>query len=118
MTKIFRTFIFATALMIMSQATAFAGAQDFILVNNTDLPIYHVYCSRANAGTWEEDILGATGVLMEGESVRISFDAAQRGRYWDLRLVFNNGVDVYWEDVDLLTYSVITVNNDCTASFE
>lgn len=118
MTKIFRTFILAAALMIVSQTTAFAGAQDFILVNNTGSAIYHVFCSRANAGTWEEDILGSSGVLMGGESVRISFDAAQRGRYWDLRLVFDNGVDIYWEDVDLLTYSVITVNSDGTASFE
>ena len=117
MTKIFRTFILAVALMIVSQATAFAGAQDFILENNTASAIHHIYCCRANAGTWEEDLLGTSGVLMGGESVRISFDAAQRGRYWDLRLVFNNGVDIYWEDVDLLTYSVITVNSDGTASF-
>lgn len=118
MTKIFRTFILAAALMIVSQTTAFAGAQDFILVNNTGSAIYNIFCSRANAGTWEEDILGASGYLGAGDSVRISFDAAQRGRYWDLRLVFDNGVDIYWEDVDLLTYSVITVNSDGTASFE
>lgn len=118
MTKIFRTFILAAALMIISQATAFAGAQDFILVNNTDSAIYHVFCSAANAGTWEEDLLGPTGYLGAGESVVVRFDAAQRGRYWDLRLVFDNGVDIYWEDVDLLTYSVVTVNNDATADFQ
>ena len=118
MAKVFRTFILAAALMIMSQATAFAGAQDFILVNNTGSAIYHIFCSRANAGTWEEDLLGPTGYLDAGESVVVKFDAAQRGRYWDLRLVFDNGVDVYWEDVDLLTYSVVTVNSDATANFQ
>ena len=79
---------------------------------------YHDYCSAANSDTWEEDLRGATGVLDAGESVTISFDAAQRGRYWDLRLVFDNDVDIYWEDVDLLTYAVITVNSDATATFE
>ena len=118
MTKIFRVFILAAALMLMSQTSALAGAQDFAVVNNTGSTIHHIFCSRADTDNWEEDILGDVGVIYPDQYVTITFNAAERGQYWDFRVVFDNGVDLYWEDVDLLSVSVITVNSDGTADFD
>jgi hypothetical protein len=117
MVKIFRMFFLAAAFMFVAQASAFAGAQDFAFVNNTSLAVHNIYCSSANSDNWEEDVLGESGVVMPGETITIRFNAAQRGQYWDLRVVFENGTDIYWEDIDLLKVSVITVNNDGTANF-
>ncbi len=118
MEKIFRVFILAVAFILVSQASALAGAQDFAIVNNTGSTIHHIFCSRADTNNWEEDVLGSTGVIAPGEHVTITFNAAERGQYWDFRVVFDNGVDLYWEDIDLLSVSVITVNSDGTASFD
>ena len=76
MVKIFRMFILAAALMLVSQTQAFAGAQDFSVVNNTGSTIYHIYCSSVGSDNWEEDILGEKGVVMPGESVTITFNAS------------------------------------------
>lgn len=118
MFKYLRVMVLAAAVMLIAQAQAFAGAQDFVLVNNTGSTIYNLYCSAADADNWEEDLLGATGTLAPGEYVTIRFNSRERGQYWDLRLVFDNGVDIYWENVDLLSVSQITVNSDGTANFE
>ena len=50
--------------------------------------------------------------------ITITFNASERGQYWDFRVVFDNGTDLYWENVDLFSVSVITVNSDGTATFE
>ena len=118
MAKIFRVLILAAALMLISQTSALAGAQDFAIVNNTGSTIHHIFCSRADTNNWEEDVLGETGVIAPGEYATITFNAAERGQYWDFRVVFDNGADLYWEDIDLLSVSVITVNSDGTADFE
>ena len=118
MVKYLRVMVLAAAVMLIAQAQAFAGAQNFVLVNNTGSTIYNLYCSSVNSGNWEEDLLGATGTLAPGESATVNFNAGERGRYWDLRLVFDTGVDIYWENIDLFTIGTITVNSDGTANFE
>ncbi len=118
MVKYLRVMVLAAAIMLIAQSQAFAGAQNFVLVNNTGSTIYNLYCSSVNSGNWEEDILGDTGTVAPGESVTVNFNASQRGRYWDLRLVFDNGVDIYWENIDLYSIGTITVNSDGTANFE
>lgn len=117
MLKYFRVMVLAAAVMLLAQTQAFAGAQDFVLFNNTGSTVYNLYCSSSDSDSWEEDLLGDSGVLMPGETTRVRFNAAERGRYWDLRLVFDNGADIYWEDVDLLSVSKIIINSDGTANF-
>ncbi len=117
MVKALRVFVLTVALMLMANVPAFAGAQDFVIINNTGSTIFNIYCSAVNSGDWEEDILGDTGTIAPGESATIRFAASEGARYWDLRVVFDNGADLYWNNVDLLSVGEITVNSDGTANF-
>ena len=73
---------FLAALFVMAFASvAFAGAQDFILVNNTGFPIYKVNVSAASTNQWEEDILGSQ-ILNNGESLQVNFGVGNQ-QYWD-----------------------------------
>ena len=118
MYRTFRVFVLTVALMLMASVPALAGSQDFVLVNNTGSTIFNVYCSSSGTSDWEEDILGDTGTIAPGASATIRFDAAENSRYWDLRVVFDNGADLYWSNVDLFSIGEITVNSDGTANFK
>ena len=108
---------FLTALFVMAlSAVAFAGAQDFVLVNNTGYPIYKVNVSPASTNNWEEDILGSD-VLMNGESVHVSFGVGNT-QYWDINAVFEDGSSIAWFNIDLLSTYQVTLNNDGTATLE
>ena len=117
MLKSLRVFVLTVALMLMASAPALAGSQDFTIINNTGSTIFHIFCSSTNSGSWEEDILGDSGTIAPGASATIRFDAAENSRYWDLRVVFDNGADLYWNNVDLFSVGEITVNSDGTANF-
>ena len=118
MYKTLRVFVLTVALMLLANAPAFAGAQDFVLVNNTGSTIYNVYCSPTGSNNWEEDILGDTGTIAPGASVTIRFDARENVQYWDLLVVFDNGVQYPFAEIDLFSVSQITVNSDATANFQ
>ena len=118
MYRTFRVFVLTVALMLMASVPALAGSQDFVLVNNTGSTIYNVYCSPTGANNWEEDILGDTGTIAPGASVTIRFDARENVQYWDLLVVFDNGVQYPFAEIDLFSVSQITVNSDATANFQ
>ena len=109
--------LFLTALFAMAMsAVAFAGAQDFVLVNNTGYPIYKVNVSAASTNSWEEDILGSS-VLMNGESIRVNFGAGNT-QYWDIQAIFEDGSALAWYGIDLLSTYQVTLNNDGTATLQ
>ena len=108
---------FLAALFVMGlSSVAFAGAQDFVLVNNTGFPIYKVNVSAASTNSWEEDILGSS-VLMNGESVRVNFGAGNQ-QYWDIQAIFEDGSGIAWYGIDLLSTYQVTLNNDGTATLQ
>ena len=108
---------FLTALFVMAMsAVAFAGAQDFVLVNNTGYPIYKVNVSAASTNNWEEDILGSD-ILPNGSSVRVNFGAGNT-QYWDIQAIFEDGSAIAWYNIDLLSTYQVTLNNDGTASLQ
>ena len=108
---------FLAALFVMGlSSVAFAGAQDFVLVNNTGFPIYKVNVSAASTNSWEEDILGSQ-ILGNGEAVRVNFGVGDQ-QYWDIKAVFEDGSGLEWYGIDLLSVSQVTLNNDGTASLE
>ena len=108
---------FLTALFVMAMsAVAFAGAQDFTLVNNTGYPIYKVNVSAASTNSWEEDILGSD-ILPNGSSVRVNFGAGNT-QYWDIQAIFEDGSAIAWYNIDLLSTYQVTLNNDGTATLQ
>ena len=95
---------------------AFAGAQDFILVNNTGADIYVVNISPSGVNDWEEDILGRD-VLENGESVTVTFGLGNTA-LWDIQAVFQDGTSISWYEINLLEVSKVTLLGDGTATLQ
>jgi len=95
-------------LLLLAVAPAFAGDQDFTLVNETGLTIDQLYCSPTTTNVWEEDILGVD-VLKDGEKVHITFSRDEKAGDWDLMIVDEEGDKIYWKDIDLLEAETITI---------
>lgn len=113
--KKFRS-VLAVIFVLAFSTAAFAGAQDFVLINNTGDDIYVINISPSKSNDWEEDILGSD-ILEYGESVRVNFGAG-RTRYWDIQAVFEDESTISWYGIDLLETSVVTLNKDGTATLE
>lgn len=88
---------------------AWAGDQDFTLVNRTGVEIHKVYASPHSSDDWEEDILG-DDTLSDGESVNITFSPKERAAMWDLRVEDSDGNFITWESLDLLQISRVTLH--------
>lgn len=101
---------------VLFAGMAFAGAQDFVLVNNTGADIYVVNISPTSTNDWEEDILGSD-ILEDGEEVRVNFGVG-RTRYWDIQAVFEDDSTISWYKIDLLETSRVTLARDGTAYLE
>ena len=103
-------------LTLAFSATAFAGAQDFELVNNTGADITHVYVSPTNVNDWQEDVLGRE-VLMDGDSVVITFGGGERATYWDIKATFETGDSIFWKNFNLKSISTIVLQGNGDASY-
>ncbi len=108
--------------VLLSSAAAFAGKQDFVLVNKTGVEINAVYVSPSKSNDWEEDILGED-TLDDGESVKITFDRGENASMWDLRIEDHDGNSIEWTDIPLKKISEITLKynkktGEGTASFK
>ena len=114
--KSLRIFFLAALFVMAFASVAFAGAQDFTLVNNTGYPIYKVNVSAASTNNWEEDILGSD-ILANGEAVHVTFGVGNQ-QYWDINAVFEDGSSLSWYGIDLLSVAQVTLNNDGTATLQ
>ncbi len=94
--------------------TAFAGRQDFTLVNYTGRDIVNIYIAPSNTFYWDDDILDV-GVLYNMDSVHIHFSRKERDRYWDMMATFSDGNTWIWEDIDLFSVSTIALRFDGAA---
>jgi hypothetical protein len=95
-------------LLLTAIAPAFAGDQDFTLVNDTGLTIDQLYCSPTETKDWEQDVLGVD-VLKDGEKVEIKFSRDEKAKDWDLMIVDEQGDKIYWTDIDLFEAETITL---------
>lgn len=97
------------ALMSLAATAAFAGKQDFVLVNRTGYDISHVYVSPTKSDDWEEDVLGRD-VLEDGDSWEIAFERGERTCKWDLKVVYaDDDSSAYWRNIDLCSVRKITI---------
>ncbi|MBQ6971513.1 MAG: hypothetical protein IJP86_04070 [Synergistaceae bacterium] len=108
--------VLAAIFVLAFAASSFAGAQDFILVNNTGYDIYFVNVSPTSTNDWEEDILGSD-VLENGDAVTVRFGAG-RTRYWDIKAIFEDESSISWYKIDLLSTAIVTLNGDGSATLE
>lgn len=104
-------------MMMLSSSVAFAGAQDFTLVNNTGVLIHKLFVSPTNTNDWQEDVLGVSQ-LSSGDSVEITFSGGERATYWDLKVEDTDGNGLYWQHINLKQISTITLNSDGTATYQ
>ncbi|MBQ9378014.1 MAG: hypothetical protein IJU05_09475 [Schwartzia sp.] len=114
--KSLKVFFLAAMFVMAFASVAFAGAQDFVLVNNTGYPIYKVNVSAASTNNWEEDILGSQ-ILNNGEAIQVTFGVGNQ-QYWDINAIFEDGSSIAWYGIDLLSVAQVTLNNDGTASLQ
>ena len=108
--------VLALIFVIAFAVSAFAGAQDFTLVNNTGRDIYVINISPTKTNDWEEDVLGSD-ILEDGDSVTVHFGLGET-RYWDIQAVFKDETSISWYNIDLLETYRVTLNSDATATIE
>ena len=96
--------------------------QDVKILNNTGVEINEIYISEVDKSDWEEDVL-KEDTLATGAEVKITFQEAEKAKYWDLMVTDSDGTAIIWEKIDLFSISEITLNYDkstetATASYK
>ncbi|HYH23030.1 MAG TPA: hypothetical protein VD995_30835 [Azospirillum sp.] len=89
-------------------ASAFAGQQDFTIVNKTGYTFKNIHVSEANNNSWDEDVLGRD-VLENGESLDVSFGKSEKTCIWDMKVTYDDGETAVWEDLNLCKISKLTL---------
>ena len=85
------------------------GSQNFELENGTGRVIREVYLSPTSKSEWiYQDELGKY-VLRPGEEIYIDFDPRDNVQYWDIKVVYENGDEDYWFNLDLFRIYHITI---------
>ena len=101
----------ALALLVagLLSPAAFAGEQDFTLVNRTGYQIDEVYVARPSSNSWGNDILG-DGVRENGAKKLVKFKPTTSACKWQLAVKFEDGSNVEWaEPFDLCTIETLTL---------
>ncbi|MBK8346699.1 MAG: hypothetical protein IPL08_03435 [Saprospiraceae bacterium] len=87
---------------------------DFTLINQTGYDIASIYVAPTAEREWGEDIMGKD-LLLDNESVEISFDGSETTRKWDMYVTwegYESDEDRFWIGLDLSTISEITLYYD------
>ena len=103
-----RRLIVAALLAATVSAPAFAGDQDFKLVNKTGYTINEVYVGPVSAKTWGKDVMG-TGTLDADASVDITFTAPASVCQWDLKVTYDDKTSAEWSNLNLCNISTVTL---------
>ncbi|WP_448189219.1 hypothetical protein [Azospirillum sp. sgz301742] len=96
------------ATCFLLQSPAFAGQQDFEVVNKTGYPIKHLYVSEGHSESWAEDVLGRD-VLNDAESFELAFAKGEKTCKWDMKVVYDDGEAAVWHDLNLCQISKLTL---------
>ena len=97
------------AVMLVAANCAFAGDQDFTLVNHTGVEIHKFYTSPHNSDEWEEDVLGED-TLADGESLDVTFPKREKAAHWDIRVEDSKGNSLTFSDVNLKETSEVVLH--------
>ncbi|ORU00685.1 hypothetical protein D081_0667 [Anaerovibrio sp. JC8] len=117
--RVFQAFFLAVMMMFAVSGTAMAGSQDFTLVNGTGRTITYIYLSPSNESTWiYQDELGPNSVLYPGQDIFMRFDPRDGVQYWDVKVVYDNGVEDYWMGLDLYRVYTLTIRPGGASTIE
>ncbi len=99
------------AIVTFFSGKAFAGVQDFTLVNNTGHTICSIYVSDSGTEVWEVDILGGK-VLKPGQSIFITINGRTE-LYRDIKVVYSDSKpDTVWTKINLKKmYKAVVTDN-------
>lgn len=111
MKKVFLLFLVVVAMSFNSLEVFGSGKQNFILLNDTGYTIRELYVSPRKARDWEEDVLGRDQ-LPSSEFRTITFDRSEKVCAWDLKVVYDDNEEIYWENFDLCTITFIIISYD------
>lgn len=105
--------LLALCLTLGFSSVTFASHLDFTLINKTDFDMINLWVasSEGNNKNWGEELLKGN-TLESGKSQFIYFrdaDGANNPSKWSIAVRDRNGVDYIWRNIDLVTYSVITI---------
>jgi hypothetical protein len=104
-----KTILAGVGLVLSLAVTPAAAAQqDFTLENSTGYTIAQVFVSSAASNDWEEDVMGRD-VLADGESVDISFPAAENACRFDLKVIYDDQEEAVWGGLDLCSISNVEI---------
>ena len=98
----------ASLSVLLSGAAQAQGRQDFTLINRTGYQIDQVYVSSSRESSWGRDVLGQ-GVLVANASVNITFPQKSSECLWDMRVVYNDGDQSEWRQLNLCRISRVTL---------
>ena len=97
----------SAGMILTAAAPAFAGVQDFTIVNKTGMTLKEVYVEAdSNEEDWGESLIEEA--LKSGESVEIGFSGYGDECKFSILLVDNKGTEYTVEGVDLCEISNVT----------
>ena len=114
--KKMRILVLSMLLLVLFCSCAYASKLDFTLVNNTGYRIDIVNVTPATSDSWEEDIMGKD-YLENGQTVEIHFPSKSDSKLWDLQVVYTNGENFFWYDLDLTKVSSVTLSTKKDGTF-
>lgn len=112
-----RKLLLSVSLCLFCCSLAFAGPQDFTLVNDTGVDIYAIYVSPSDSDDWGDDVM-EEDVLLDGEFVVIEFPGKEREAIWDIRVEDKAGESLEWHDFNLKEISKIVLLKNGEAEYE
>ncbi|KQT53608.1 hypothetical protein ASG52_05715 [Methylobacterium sp. Leaf456] len=84
------------------------GKQDFTIVNRTGYQIDEVYVGPVSQRHWGEDVMGKDAIG-DGESADITFNGGSKACKWDIKVVYNDGDESEFREVNLCNVSTVTL---------
>ena len=112
------------AVVMLGGSSSFAADERNVhVINKTGYGIKFLGFNEPDDDDWDENELGDSSVLPNGNGVYVKFNDADDGCVWNIRISWAEGgyPDVMWHDVNLCKISVLTLKYDRasdTTSFE
>ena len=107
MTLLAAALVLPLALLAPGPAAAQSGL-DFTLVNRTGYPIDQLYVGPTTSRSWGNDILGQD-TLPDTQSVNVRFNRNASACQWDLKVVYSDGDESEFRNVNLCSVARITL---------